>query len=362
MQNRFISSLATSLWPRSGGDRRNSGCFSCHGPDSPNILWQIPLDDPPLDHCRFQNGCSGCIVAQDGNLRVVHRGMLRSVSGAGRVVWKRGLRFHCQDVTSCGLPLALNDGSVWITSNWRLLCERNGRLALVAHGAFGDDSATSPNLGYDGSIYCGGFESASRWHNGRATTIDKGGYDIHGPAVYSDSSVGLASYYGNGLCRLAADGTRIFQVQTESLQQDGLVTLNELDEAACMSINDRHSLGVDGQGNVLWTFPMAATFTCYPNGWIALSKKHLTRLSNSGRVVWSRELLLNKVISPRQAVVDDRGLIYVPSPRGLDVYDGFGKLLFSSDFEPGDTSTLCPFAPGQMALIHNCSLYLIGQP
>lgn len=297
-------------------------------------------------------------------MRVVHRGMLSSVTPAGRVLWKRGLRFRCQYLHSYSLPLALNDGSVWITSNWRLLCERNGRLALVARGEFGDDSATSPNLGYDGSIYCGGFVSASRWHQGTVTTIDRGGYDIHGPAVYPDGSVALASYYGNGLCRMAADGTRIFQIQTESLQQDGLVTLNELDEAACHSLNDRHSLVVDGQGKVLWTIPVAATFSCYPfpgNGWIALSRTRLTRLSNSGRVIWSRELRTSIASRPLQAVVDDRGIIYVPSARGLDVYDGFGKLLFFTDFEPGNTSTLCPLAPGQMALIHNCSLYLIGQ-
>lgn len=297
-------------------------------------------------------------MAEDGHLRVVHRGLYRCVTSAGRVLWQRSLRFRCHYLHSYGLPLALNDGSVWLTSNGRLLRETNGRARLMARGDLGDDSETSPNLGYDGSIYCGGFQTASRYCSETVSKIDEVGLDMHSPAVYPDGSAGLASFYGNGLCRLGANGTLIFRAQAESREQDGLVTLNERDEAACQC------LAVDAQGRVLWTLGQSAIYSCYPFelGWVALSKCLLSLLSKSGQVLWCRKVSPDQRMGPRQAVVDDRGIIYVPTATGLDVYDGLGKLLFCSDFEPGDTSTLCPLAPGQMALIHNCSLYLIGQP
>jgi hypothetical protein len=136
VQNRPVLSLALTAWPRAGGDRRNSACFDCQGPDSPQTIWKIPLDDPHLDRGYF---ASGSIVAADGCLRVVHRGGLRSVSPDGRVPWKRSLRFRDVSLSGYSLPLAVNDGSVWFTCNGRLVRER------------------------------GGFERASRWHQGTVT-------------------------------------------------------------------------------------------------------------------------------------------------------------------------------------------------
>jgi hypothetical protein len=220
-------------------------------------------------------------------MRVVHNAILRSVSPNGRMLWRHSLRRRSSRRIGYSLPLALDDGSVWLTSNGRLLRELNGKVEVVARGELGDDSAVSPNVGYDGSIYCGGFASASRWHHGEVNHLDEGGYDLFSPAIYPDGSVGLASYYGNGLCRWAPDGRLIFQAQTQSRQQDGLVTINDRDEAACQALNDGNSLIVDAFGTVLWTFDRAATFSLNPEpggGWLALSRRDLTKLSCSGEI------------------------------------------------------------------------------
>jgi hypothetical protein len=66
-------------------------------------------------------------------------------------------------------------------------------------------------------------------------------------------------------------------------------------------------------------------------------------------------------VSPRQALVDTRGLIYAPSDRGVDVFDQEGTPVFHTDWPSGETSTLCPVRQGQMALIHENRLYLVGK-
>lgn len=124
-----------------------------------------------------------------------------------------------------------------------------------------------------------------------------------------------------------------------------------------------HSL-VDGEGNLLWTFDQPATFSCYPtpqSGWLALAGNSLTRLSGAGSVLWTRELQAARGMRPHQAVVDKRGFIYVPAAEGMLAFDPRGQRLFGTDFEAGETSPLCPLASGQMALIHNRCLYLVGE-
>lgn len=324
------------------------------------MIWQVPLGDPPPDLRSF---ASGCVVAADGCLRVVHGWMLRSVHPSGRILWKRSLRLRCRRLLGYGLPLALDDGSTWVTSNRRLLREHGGRLKLVARGQLGDESAVSPNLGYDGSIYCGGVDRASRWHHGLVTILDEDGFDIFTPAVYPDGSVGLASYYGNGLCRRKPDGRMVFRVKTKSREQDGLVTINDCNEAACRSLNDRCSLVVDAKGKVLWTLDRPAIFSCIPDperGWLALADGALTRLNPSGRALWTRQVPEARGNRPYQAIVDNRGLIYVPFARGMVAFDPHGRQLFATDYPEGEVSALCPLAPGQMALIHNGCLYLLG--
>lgn len=156
----------------------------------------------------------------------------------------------------------------------------------------------------------------------------------------------------------------MFQAKTKSREQDGLVTINHRDEAACRALNDWNSLIVDAQGSVLWVFDRPATFSCVSDSdgdWLALSKRDLTRLSRSGEVLWRREVQAGLGMGPPQALVDTRGIIYVPSVQGMEVFDPQGVPIFSTNWAPGETSTLCPLAPGQMALVHNNCLYLVGR-
>lgn len=325
------------------------------------MLWDIPLPDPPPDRGYF---ASGAIVAADGCLRVVHHDILRSLTPKGRVLWRHSLRRRGSRRVGYGLPLALDDGSVWLTSNDRLLLERDGNVEVVARGDLGEGSTVSPNIGYEGSIYCGGFACASRWSDGQILFLDEGGFDLLPPAVYPDGSVCLASYYGNGLCRRHHDGRLIFQAKTKSREQDGLVTINDHDEAACGALNDWNSPIVDAQGSLLWIYDRPATFSCTAcsdGDWLALSRRDLTRLSRSGEVLWRREVQAGLGRGPTQALVDPRGIIYVPSCQGLQVFDPKGIPIFSTNWPPGETSTLCPVAPGQIALIHNSCLYLVGK-
>ena len=361
MKDRSIPSLGTTPWPRSGGDRRNSGYFPCEGPDCGDVIWDVSLPDPPADRGYL---ASGAIVAADGCLRVVHQAILRIVSLNGRVLWRHSLRRRGPRGTAYSLPLALDDGSVWLTSNGRLLCERDGQVEVVARGELGDDSTVSLNVGYDGSIYCGGSTAASRWWQGEIHHLDAAGYDLLSPAVYPDGSVGLASYYGNGLCRRHTDGRLMFQAKTKSREQDGLVTINDRNEAACHALNDWNTVVVDSRGSVLWTFDRPATFSCIPgadSGWLALSSRDLTSLSPSGEVLWTREVQAGLGQRPRQALIDSRGFIYAPSDRGLEVFDQQGSAVYHTDWPSGETSALCPVAPGQMALIHENRLCLVGK-
>jgi len=46
--NRSIPSLATTPWPRSGGDRRNSGYFPCEGSDCGDVIGSFHYLTLPL--------------------------------------------------------------------------------------------------------------------------------------------------------------------------------------------------------------------------------------------------------------------------------------------------------------------------
>lgn len=342
--------LAKTLWPRTGGDERNSACIPVPGPQHGRIVWSLPL--PRLDR-----SYSGVIQAADGHLRVVHQGTLSGVTVGGRKLWTRSLKLRRRSLGACSLPLALDDGRVLVSANRRLAEEIGGRMRVVAK-IWGDDSGPSPNLDARG-VYLGGIASMLRWNGTTAEELGPDtGYDILPPALFANGDFAMTCYYGEGLCRVTPAGATVWSVHPREL--DTLVVINGHDEVTCSSLNDRCSVVVDGDGSELWRLPFRAHFSCCPDdGWVALSSGRLTRLDRAGHTLWTRSDSVEPDWGLQQAVVDSRGWVYAPCRTGLTAFDEEGRPVFRTSLPEGSPSGLCPVAPGQMALVHEGHLILV---
>jgi len=272
-------------------------------------------------------------------------------------MWTRSLKLRCRRVGEYSLPVGLADGRVLLTANRRLVEEVEGRLKVLTR-VVPDDSGPSPNVAPEG-VYVGGQFCMVRWNGAALEELGPNcGYDILPPAFFSNGDFGMASYYGEGLCRVESGGSLVWAAPPHQL--DTLVVINQRDEVACSSLNDNCSVVVGAYGRELWRINVRAHFSCCPDGgWVALSRGKIRRLDPAGRDLWTRAAEVEPDWGLQQAVVDDRGWVYAPCRTGLTAWDEEGRPVFQTSLPDGSPSGLCPVAPGLLALIHAGRLVLV---
>lgn len=356
--------LANNVWPRSGGDRRNSSRVQVVGPSEGRIHRRLPLPQPDRAQPERLCGFGGIAVAPDRSLRVAKAGMLTAMSPEGDVLWSRVLLDGRQLPEYHSAPVALQSGAVVITLQRRSIAvDARGHISSLVrprHWRQLDDSGPSPNLTRHGALIliCPTGDVAYV-RRGRWQDIGVFGYAIVPPAVYDDGSLAIAGYSYKGLCRVRLDGTVLWQ--TPLRDADLLPTLNDQQVVAVGSLNDHLSAFFASDGQQVGNYRRAACFAEYVDGgWIALSKTHVARLTSQGRVVWEQPVEKRDLWrrSP-QPVVDSSGRAYVAATDGLACFGANGTRLFALQMAANQLLGLSIVAEGTLACIVDDDLLLI---
>ena len=313
---------------------------------------------------------SGVVVAPDGSLRVVHAGMLSAFSPTMEPLWQidlaaaSGTRKQWLPYFGLSLPTVLQNGST-------LMIMRNGLLLVPAGGStvevFGedlalDDSGMSPNLTLDGRpLISSILGEVFILSGGRWLPIGERGYgfDILCPAIYDDGSLAIAGYAGSGFCRVALDST--IHWQSNLRDADGLPTVHTSQVAAVGSLNDGLSMFFAPGGSALGHYPHPAVFATYNDGWVALSRHRVARLTIDGQDLWGNTISIQHsragIVQP---IVDVDGYIYIRHDNGLLCLDGDGKTLFELSLPTTNPDPLSLIAPGVLAIVADNKLLISG--
>lgn len=186
-----------------------------------------------------------------------------------------------------GAPLALADGGVVVTTRSEVFVLDRGALRDRWSIEGLDDSAVSPNVTHGGALVLGSiFGTVTCLEAEGPRPLGAFGYDVVAPAITRDDVLIVAGYAKAGLCAVGMDGTRRW---SSSLRAADLVpTLDDDDDVACGSLNEKASLIVSPRGEVLARLDRAARFASLPGGdWLARSDRRLARLGRDGTERWS---------------------------------------------------------------------------
>jgi hypothetical protein len=260
------------------------------------------------------------------------------------------------------LPTVLQDGSTLMVMRYGiLLVPADGSTVEVFREDLNlDDSGMSPNLTLDGRpLISSILGEVFILSGGRWLPIGERGYgfDILCPAVYDDGSLAIAGYAGTGFCRVALDGA--IHWQSNLRDADGLPTVHPSQVAAVGSLNDGLSMFFAANGSVLGRYPYPATFAVYNDGWVALSKHHVARLTADGQELWGRTISMQRpCASVVQPIVDVDGYIYIRHDAGMLCLDGDGQTLFELSLPTTNPDPLSLIAPGVLASVADNKLLI----
>lgn len=361
--------LARSLWPRTGGDRRNSARFDAPGPRFGRVRAEVVLPHskgpkkiaPAGGVCVSADGM--LIVAHDRHVSwltrdgvVVHAAEVPKAGAAPRMAREGALTEGDEEFTGgrrgrVGAPVALADGGCVLSSSPEVLVyDRAGVLVAGACvGVLLDDSVWAMNVTHTGALVVtritGEVELVA---NGVRRRIGGFGYDILPPAVRDDDALVIAGYAGSGLVCVGRDGARRWR--TELRYADGLPAMDRDGFVAVGSLNDKCSEIVAPDGRVVGALNAAAVFSEGPGGdWFARTRDALMRVRRDGSVVWQRPV--GEMVRP-SVVTDAAGRVYTTTPKGLlAVHQDEGRPLFHANISGLACAALAPAGEGLMAVV-----------
>jgi outer membrane protein assembly factor BamB len=310
--------LATSPWPRTGRDVRNSALAPFQGARTGDVLWSLDV------------GRGGSVtVAEDGTFRFSGDGSEGAVLAVDskRVLWTQTVGEWCS------APLLLAGG-------YTVVSARDSVCVFDAHGELIrcatteeplDDSEASPNVHPLGDLLLGGVtgEILGILYDSPPRIILSAGYDALPPSVYEDGTLCVAAYYGGGPSRWTLRGERLWN--RDALQADCLVCLNRDSEAAVAALNDCATYVLSPAGHRLFTLPAPCICSEHPDGWVAVTDGQVSLVGRGGQVVWSRPVNTERDWAGCQAAVDSRGRVYVPCTGGAACFDAQGDSVFVTD-------------------------------
>lgn len=376
--------LANSPWPRSAGDAGNRRVFAADGPSQPRLSAPIELPRSPSDGMVV----SGGVIADDGELRVVHGDYLSRVALDGTVRWSLSLRAielelvpppeeadedelrrraaaaeageeeeKAEDrLVSHSLPTALSGGRTLVTVRWAaLIVDANGLVEarLTTWEPFGgttDDSGISPNVTRSGTpIVTMPIGTPIAWEGEAGRELGDFGYDLVPPAIYADDSLALAGYAGRGLCRVRLSGEIVWERAPKDA--DMLPTVSRAQVCAVGSLNDECSWLVDVDGRQIGIYGHSAIFAEYvDSGWIAATTRWVARLGPRGAELWSAEIAHELRWGVFGPIVDRSGRVYVQGEEWLIGLDPQGARVFALHLGAG-AGTVFPAGAGVFAVV-----------
>lgn len=339
--------LAASAWPRTGGDRAQSGRSPLPGPVEGRVVQEHDLGLPAADRPG-----GGLVLGDDGDLRVTWRSRVLRVNPTTGVVWSRALpgeRTLAPPLAlAAGETLTVLDGRAW--QRWgadgELLWSRRTRDPI-------DTDGSSPNLTRAGRVVLVNSLGAL-WLQGarRRTALGAFGYDLPMPALYEDGSMAVAGYAGTGLVRIAASGQVLWRAPLRDA--DLLPAIDADGVVATGSLNERCSLFVASDGAVCGRYGAAATFASASGGdWYARSRDALARVSRTGEVRWVVSALSKVGLMFHGGArllrdVEDR--VYALDGDRLLACGPTGDVVFQVEL-PAEAHSLGPTASGELAVL-----------
>lgn len=302
---------------------------------------------------------SGCVVAADGRLRVVHAGYLVSIDLLGRMSWSVSLpceRYH-------SLPTALDDGSVLVTTdNGTVIVGSDGsNLGNLEPDVVHDDSGASPCLTHDGVLVLTGSDGeVVRFGQGGWVSLGAFGYDIVPPSVFPDNTLGISGYYGTGICRVSLDGRILWKGCLREADAQSCVARDG--RLAASSLNEGKSCFYDHAGKRIGEYGRPAVFAAHDDcKWTAVSDDGVALLDAAGHPLWFVEADTERSFGALHPIVDSEGFSYVPTRTGLSCFDANGQLVFNTVWAKVDRpSPVAIVSPGVIGTVHQTSLRLIG--
>jgi len=349
--------LAQSYWPRSGYDQKNRSHVPFTGAEHGKIVHEITLPSARKDD---NHGICGSVMSDMMTLRVVCEGILSAISIDGKIIWSIELcEAENKPCEYYSLPVALQDGACLIAlSDSICVYNSDGRLVLQQHMPDFDDTGCAPNITESGQILHSSI-------NGEIWCIEAidiravgcFGYDVLPPAIYPDSSLAIAGYYGDGFCRASIDGQMVWK--TEFKEADMLPTINQDNIAAVGSKNDNKSTFYSPEGKLLGTYDRASVFAEYsPDSWIARSNKRVAKLTVEGKECWKYSLRDDTYWGRCQPIVDSEGRVYLLDDNQLICFTGEGEIVFSIEIQDSYDGLGC-VTPGRMAYVGKGLLQII---
>ena len=341
--------LADTGWPRTGRDCRNSGLAPFAGPARHEVARRLPS---PHEGVVLSAVGGGYVVARVRSEQ--GEALVTLLDGEGRALWT------CSPGESCSSPLCLADGGVIATSGLQLVhYDSAGHPTVHEFEIPLDDSGVSINLTPQGEVVLGSHTgevlvgTPGNWRE-----IGSFGYDVLSPAVYSDSTLGLAGYAQMGATRVRPDG-RVLWSHPEQDGTDCLVSLNRHDEMLVGNVNDQLTHAYAPDGRSLFAIPDPGVAAEHPLGWALLSSGNLRLVDRSGKLLWQRDVPIRRDWGLCQPVVDARGVIYVAHNLGVSGFDADGRECWSflSDVRPFNVALVesgrLAFAlPGELVIVH----------
>nr|WP_321466399.1 hypothetical protein [uncultured Desulfobulbus sp.] len=351
--------LAQSYWPRPGYDQKNRSRVPFPGPECGKIVRQVSL--PSSQHGRKSDLQGGCVVTDTMSLRVAYDDRLSAITMDGKILWSVKLRNPGNERPQyCSLPVALENGMCLIAlSDSVCVYDCNGNLVFQEHIPLADDSGCAPNITDAGQILHSSL-NGEIWCIDAMSARDVGcfGYDVLPPAIYSDNSLAIAGYYGDGFYRVSLDGQIVWK--TDFKEADMLPTINQEDFTAVGSKNENKSAFFSPQGTLLGTYDRASVFAEYsPDSWIARSNKWVTKVTVEGNECWKHPLSDETNWGHSQPIVDNLGRIYLIDDSKLLCLSGDGEIIFSTNVHGSSWGGLSCVAPGQMAYVGTGMLQII---
>ena len=342
-----------SIWPRSGGDSGNRSQISVAGPSAGQIAKRIPLGDGLST--RVTGYIAGGAIAGDGSMRLVFGTKLYALSPDGAVLWHRRLADYIVHKDSNesleeedleendpeedsewpffhSLPCITDTTNTLVTMpNTALIFDDHGELVAQTEIMRVEDSGLAPNCDLYGTpllTTVHGFIYA--WEQIGLHELGDFGYDIVPVAMFNDNSFAVAGYSHTGLCRVRRDGSLVWQSDLEDA--DCLPTVNHSQQVAVGSLNDELSMIFAPDGQTIGTYHKPAVFAAYlDEGWIALSKDALARLTPTGQILWQHRITSEMRWGSYQPIVDSSGNIFVVDGSHVVCFQSDGHVHFRLD-------------------------------
>ncbi|MEM8535519.1 MAG: hypothetical protein AAGF95_32110 [Chloroflexota bacterium] len=342
-----------SIWPRSGGDSGNRSQISVAGPSAGQIAKRIPLGDEMST--KGTGYIAGGAIAGDGSIRLVFGNQLCALSPDGAVLWHRRLADYVvhedsdeslEDENLEGsdeeddreqrffhsLPCIIDTANTLVTMpNTALIFDAQGEVVAQTDIMLPDDSGPAPNYdlfgiplltNMDGSVYA--------WEQDGLKELGRFGYDVVPVAMFDDNSFAVAGYSHTGLCRVRRDGSLVWQSDLEDA--DCLPTISHSQQVAVGSLNDELSMLFAPDGQTIGTYHKPAVFAAYlDEGWIALSKDALARLTSTGQILWQHHITSEMRWGSYQPIVDSSGSIFVVDGSQVVCFQPDGHVHFRFD-------------------------------